>query len=108
MTSDERRSRYSSFRRADDPFTQLDRLVDDLHPVDRVELLQKLLGDGACRQLGIYPIPNGFKLSVVIPVFNEERWLMELVRRVRDVPIPKEFYLDRKLDHVERPVLCKF
>lgn len=78
------------FRRADDPFVQLDRLVDDLHPIDRVELLQKLLGEGACRQLGIYPIPNGFKLSVVIPVFNEERWLPELLRRVREVPIPKE------------------
>jgi glycosyltransferase involved in cell wall biosynthesis len=81
------------FRRADDPFTQLDRLVDDLHPIDRVELLQKLLGEGACRQLGIYPIPNGFKLSVVIPVYNEERWLPELLRRVRDVPIPKEIII---------------
>ena len=25
--------------------------------------------------IGIYPIPPGFKLSVVIPVYNEERWL---------------------------------
>jgi hypothetical protein len=35
---------------------------------ERVELLQRLLGVPACRQLGIYPIPEGFKLSVVIPV----------------------------------------
>lgn len=97
------------FRRADDPFTQLDRLVDDLHPIDRVELLQKLLGDGACRQLGIYPIPNGFKLSVVIPVFNEERWLPELLRRVREVPIPKEIIIvdDCSTDNT-RQILKRF
>src|SRR5436309_9513068 len=56
----------------------------------RVRRLQRLLGEGACRQMGIYPIPRGFKLSVVIPVYNEERWIRELVRRVRAVPIPKE------------------
>jgi glycosyltransferase involved in cell wall biosynthesis len=81
------------FRRADDPYIQLDRLVDGLHPVDRVDLLHKLLGEGACRQIGIFPIPNGFKLSVVIPVYNEERWLLELLRRVREVPINKEIII---------------
>src|SRR3954453_7125292 len=59
----------------------------------RVPLLQKLLGEAACRQVGIYPIPEGFKLSVVIPVYNEERWLDEIGRRVREVPIPKEVIL---------------
>ena len=62
-------------------------------PTARVEVLQKLLGEPACRQLGIYPIPAGFKLSVVIPVYNEERWLAELVRRVQAVEIPKELIL---------------
>jgi glycosyltransferase involved in cell wall biosynthesis len=52
-----------------------------------------LLGEGACRQLGIYPVPTGFKLSVVIPVYNEERWVAELVGRVQAVPIPKEIIL---------------
>ena len=37
-----------------------------------VELARSLLGEAACRQLGIYPIPPGFKLSVVIPVYNEQ------------------------------------
>jgi glycosyltransferase involved in cell wall biosynthesis len=60
---------------------------------ERVELLQKLLGEPACRQLGIYPIPDGFKLSVVIPVYNEERWIREVVRRVQAVPIPKEIVI---------------
>jgi glycosyltransferase involved in cell wall biosynthesis len=75
------------------PQSELDRLVSKLDAYDRVEVLQKLLGDGACRQLGIYPIPNGFKLSVVIPVYNEERYLHEILRRVRDVPIPKEIVI---------------
>ncbi|MCS6865424.1 MAG: glycosyltransferase family 2 protein [Gemmataceae bacterium] len=62
-------------------------------PNARVTILQQLLGDSACRQLGIYPLPPGFKLSVVIPVYNEERWLAELVRRVQVVPIPKEIII---------------
>jgi glycosyltransferase involved in cell wall biosynthesis len=62
-------------------------------PQERITLLQQLLGEPACRQLGIYPIPDGFKLSVVIPVYNEERWIREVVRRVQAVPIPKEIVI---------------
>src|SRR5262249_10400028 len=62
-------------------------------PAERVRFLQALLGEAACKQVGIYPIPAGFKLSVVIPVYNEERWLRELIRRVRAVPIPKEIVI---------------
>src|SRR3954463_13030820 len=69
----------------------MERMAND--PNTRAEVLQKLLGEAACRQIGIYPLPPGFKLSVVIPVFNEERWLAELVRRVQVVPIPKELVL---------------
>jgi len=56
-------------------------------------LLRQLLGEQACRQLGIYPIPDGFKLSVVIPVYNERQWIREIIRRVQEVPIPKEIIL---------------
>src|SRR5262245_8491908 len=59
----------------------------------RVRLLRQLLGEGSCRQLGIYPIPAGFKLSVVVPVYNERQWVAEVVRRVQAVPIPKELIL---------------
>ncbi len=59
-------------------------------PADKVRALQRLLGEPACRQLGIYPIPREFKLSVVIPVYNEKQWICELIRRVRAVPINKE------------------
>src|SRR5262245_22059709 len=62
-------------------------------PKRRIDALHTLLGEGPCRQLGIYPIPEGFKLSVVIPVYNEERWIREIVRRVRAVPFPKEIIL---------------
>src|SRR5215468_9810363 len=57
---------------------------------ERIRLLHALIGEPACRQLGIYPIPEGFKLSVVIPVYNEERWIEEVIRRVQAVEIPKE------------------
>ena len=60
---------------------------------ERVALLRRLLGEAACRQIGIYPIPAGFKLSVVIPVFNEERWILEVLRRVQAVEMPKEIII---------------
>jgi glycosyltransferase involved in cell wall biosynthesis len=62
-------------------------------PSERVAVLQRLLGEPACRQLGIIPIPADFKLSVVIPVYNERQWVRELLRRVQDVPIPKEIVI---------------
>jgi glycosyltransferase involved in cell wall biosynthesis len=62
-------------------------------PQERLALLHQLLGEPACRQIGIYPIPDGFKLSVVIPVYNEERWIREVVRRVQAVDIPKEIVI---------------
>lgn len=73
----------------------LEQLVERIaaEPDKRMALLHKLLGEGACKQIGIYPIPPGFKLSVVIPVYNELQWIREIVRRVQEVPIPKELIL---------------
>jgi glycosyltransferase involved in cell wall biosynthesis len=73
----------------------LDHILNRLatSPAERYPLLKRLLGEAACRRLGIYPIPEGFKLSVVIPVYNEKQWIRELVRRVRAVPLPKEIIL---------------
>lgn len=64
-----------------------------LPPAERVQVLQRLLGSAACRQIGIFPIPENFKLSVVIPVYNERQWVRELLRRVLEVPVPKEVIL---------------
>ncbi|MEE8452805.1 MAG: glycosyltransferase family 2 protein [Thermoguttaceae bacterium] len=57
------------------------------------EQVQQMLGKEVARQLGIFPIPDGFLLSVVIPVYNEERTLRECVCRVRAVPLPKEIII---------------
>jgi glycosyltransferase involved in cell wall biosynthesis len=63
--------------------------------------MRRLLGESACRQLGIYEIPEDFVLSVVIPVYNEEKTLRDLVARVVAVPIRKEVILidDCSRDH---------
>ena len=34
--------------------------------------------------------PDGFLLSVIVPVYNEERTIAEILARVRAVPVPKE------------------
>ena len=51
------------------------------------------LGEGPCRQLGIYYLPKNFVLSVVIPVYNERKTLPILLDKVKAVPIPKEIVL---------------
>jgi glycosyltransferase involved in cell wall biosynthesis len=57
------------------------------------EAFRRSLGDGVCRQLGIYAIPADIVLSVVIPVYNERATLLKLVGRVRAVPIRKQIIL---------------
>jgi glycosyltransferase involved in cell wall biosynthesis len=76
-----------------DALAELAPALRDLQPTERWEVLRELLGEPACRQLGIYPIPPGFKLSVVMPVYNEERWIREVLRRVQATPIPKEIII---------------
>ena len=69
--------------------------VSDARPfsADWYEDRKALIGENACRQLGIYALPEGFRLSVVIPVYNERATLLDLIRRVRAVPVPKEIVL---------------
>ncbi len=61
--------------------------------VQRVELLHRLLGDDLCRQLGVFRLPSGFQLSVVVPVFNEASTVEEVIRRVRATQLPVELVL---------------
>src|SRR5438477_4932162 len=82
---------FAQQRPTDDVTRLLDRVA--ARPDERIRALHHLLGEGPCRQLGIYAIPAHFKLSVVIPVYNERDWVAELVRRVQAVPIPKEIIL---------------
>ncbi len=67
---------------------------------ERIAVLDQLLGRHVCRQIGLFPIPDGWKLSVVIPVYNEERWVEGLIDRVQAVPMPKEIIIvnDRSTD----------
>lgn len=69
------------------------RQAAELKREDKVSFLQQLLGRDACRRLGIYPVPQDFLLSVVIPVYNELNTLENLVERVRAVPLRKEIVL---------------
>lgn len=62
-------------------------------PSTRAQFLERLLGPSVCRQIGIVPIPADFKLSVVIPVYNEKQYIREILRRVEEVQIPKEIIL---------------
>jgi len=52
-----------------------------------------VFGETVCRELGLFEIPEDFLLSVVMPVFNEEKTLHEIVARVAQVPIPNEILL---------------
>lgn len=79
---------------------QLWRLADDTVPSavadeaePHVEALWRLLGPRVCRRLGIYELPEGFVLSVVIPVFNERHTVEEVVRRVRATGLPTQIVL---------------
>lgn len=56
-------------------------------------MIEASLGAHACRQLGFYVIPKEMLLSVVIPVYNEEATLRDIVERVCAVPIRKEIIL---------------
>jgi glycosyltransferase involved in cell wall biosynthesis len=56
----------------------------------RRERLIDSLGEAVCRKLGVYRIPEGLVLSVVIPAYNERKTIQEILRRVRAVPIPKQ------------------
>lgn len=58
--------------------------------VGRFEEAERLLGSHVCAQLGIYPLPDGFRLSVVIPVYNEMGTLAEVVQRIRECGLPTE------------------
>jgi len=62
-------------------------------PCSTLAQLQTWLGEGTCRRLGLYQIPQTLSLSVVVPVYNEKETVREIVQRVRAVPIPKEIIL---------------
>ena len=61
--------------------------------VERREWLLRALGEPVCRKLGIYQLPEGLRLSVVIPVYNERETIHAIIRQVRAVAVPKQIIL---------------
>ena len=55
--------------------------------------LRDRLGDGLCKQVGVYAIPEHFRLSVVMPIYNERNTIRTVIDRVKAVPIRKELVL---------------
>jgi glycosyltransferase involved in cell wall biosynthesis len=62
-------------------------------PFDRVTILHRLLGHELFRKLGLFRLPSGFKLSVVMPVYNEIRTLARVIERVRATKLPLELVI---------------
>ncbi|MBY0587968.1 glycosyltransferase family 2 protein [bacterium] len=58
-----------------------------------LERLERVLGSPVLRQWGVYRIPSRFRLSIVVPVYNERATINEILRRIRAVPIAKEIIL---------------
>jgi len=85
--SDQTSGEHSDLR---DMLSQWQQEAGSRHSPEAIELLERLLGVGVCRRLGIYRLPDEFLLSVVIPVFNEARTIEEIIRRVRACGIPCE------------------
>jgi len=52
--------------------------------------LRQWFTEPIARRLGLYEIPPGLRISVVMPVYNEVASVEEILRRVREVPIAKE------------------
>ncbi|MCA9268452.1 MAG: glycosyltransferase family 2 protein [Planctomycetales bacterium] len=55
-----------------------------------LERIRGAFGEEALARLGVLRLPSGFKLSVVMPAYNERQTIAEIIRRVQAAPIPKE------------------
>jgi glycosyltransferase involved in cell wall biosynthesis len=61
--------------------------------LDQISFLQQLLGASLCRKLGIYRVPADFRLSVIMPVYNEIRTLPKVIERVQATGLPIELII---------------
>jgi len=61
--------------------------------LDRTALIESVLGAELCRKLGIFRLPPEFKLSVVMPVYNEIRTLARVIQRLRATELPLEIVI---------------
>lgn len=54
---------------------------------------RELMGDAVCHRLGIFSLPEGFKLSVIVPVYNEAGTLQQAIGRLRKTGLPMQIIL---------------
>jgi glycosyltransferase involved in cell wall biosynthesis len=66
---------------------------ESLGSPERVDELRRTLGAAVCRRLGIYALPEDFRLSVVVPVYNEVRTIDTVVQQVSNSGVPVEIVL---------------
>jgi hypothetical protein len=55
--------------------------------------LHGLLSEDVCRRLGVFQIPPEFRLSVIIPVYNEVNTILQVIQRVRQTGLPVEIII---------------
>lgn len=75
--------------------------VNEQETADRVESqldqLDELFAEIASGEFDVasieYPWPEGMKLSIVIPVYNERATILEVIARVKQIPVPKELII---------------
>jgi len=85
-----------ALRPASEPAEVETEFMDPLPRSDEAEQIDHLfrtLGEGTCRRLGLYRVPDDLVLSVVIPVYNEKNTIREILRQVRAVPVRKQIIL---------------
>lgn len=60
---------------------------------EHVSAMMQLLGPDTCRRLAIYDLPEGFRLSVLVPVYNECGTVAEVLKRLRQTGLPLQIIL---------------
>lgn len=57
---------------------------------DASAILRQWFDSETCSKLGVLDLPDGFLLSVIIPVFNEAETVRDVITRVRETELPCE------------------
>ena len=60
---------------------------------DYVAQMRGMLGKSVCARLGIFSLPDGFLLSVIVPVYNEGTTVSSVVDRLRQTGLPMQIIL---------------
>jgi len=65
----------------------------DIREAETHRRLFALLDQHMPHRLGLRSLPEGFLLSVVVPVYNERNTLPTILKKIREIEIPKEIIL---------------